>query len=71
MTKLESVRDATDADARRADAKVKRLEIEMRNAGAPSPEKTTERDSLMAEASRQAQKLAEADRALAEAQSKS
>jgi len=59
-----SVRDAADEDHKRADAKAKRLEIEIRN-GATG--KDAERGSLGADVSQTAQKRAEAEQTVQDA----
>jgi hypothetical protein len=63
-TRVSAIRDAADEEAKRADAKLKRLEIEIRN-GAITRE--AERGALSLDATQKVQVRAEAEQKLAEA----
>ena len=63
-SKAQAIREAAEQDFQRADAKVKRLEIEIRNGAA---NKTAERDALARGAEQKGALQADADKKLAEA----
>jgi hypothetical protein len=61
--RVQAIREATEQDFQRADAKVKRLEIEIRNGAS----KTAERDALAQDAQQKGALRVETDKKLAEA----
>jgi hypothetical protein len=65
--RAQTTRDAAEEDQRRADAKIKRVDIEIRNQAATAPSRAEEREALARDLAQKIQKRTDAEAALATA----